>query len=57
MVPELPGPATATLRLDAGLFARLAGGRVDAEERLPEVERSGDTELAARIARNLAFTI
>ncbi|MBB3053468.1 uncharacterized protein (TIGR03083 family) [Prauserella isguenensis] len=57
VVPELPGPATATLRLDAGLFARLAGGRVDPEERLPEVDRSGDTELGARIVRNLAFTI
>ncbi|MCP2255338.1 TIGR03083 family protein [Prauserella aidingensis] len=57
VVPALSGPATTTLRLDAGLFARLAGGRVDPEERLPEVERSGDTELGDRIVRNLAFTI
>ncbi|GAA1219085.1 maleylpyruvate isomerase family mycothiol-dependent enzyme [Prauserella alba] len=57
VVPELPGPATATLRLDAGLFARLAGGRVAAEDRLSDVEYSGDTELGERIVRNLAFTI
>ncbi|MCR3722303.1 MULTISPECIES: maleylpyruvate isomerase family mycothiol-dependent enzyme [Prauserella salsuginis group] len=57
VVPELPGPATATLRLEAGLFARLAGGRVAAEDRLSDVEYSGDTELGRRIVRNLAFTI
>ncbi|GAA1247563.1 maleylpyruvate isomerase family mycothiol-dependent enzyme [Prauserella halophila] len=57
VVPELPGPATTTLRLNSGLFARLAGGRVAAADRLSDVEYSGDTELGRRIAGNLAFTI
>lgn len=57
VVPQLAGPATATLRLSSGLFARLAGGRVAAEDRLSDVEYSGDTELGTRIVRNLAFTI
>ncbi|WP_199433705.1 maleylpyruvate isomerase family mycothiol-dependent enzyme [Qaidamihabitans albus] len=57
VVPELPGPATATLRLGSGLFARLAGGRVAAEEGLPDVEIDGDTALGERIVRRLAFTI
>ncbi|EHR50238.1 hypothetical protein SacmaDRAFT_1980 [Saccharomonospora marina XMU15] len=57
VVPQLSGPATVTLRLSSGLFARLAGGRVPAAERLSEVEMAGDTELGDRVVRNLAFTI
>ncbi|PRX46992.1 uncharacterized protein (TIGR03083 family) [Prauserella shujinwangii] len=57
VVPELPGPATVTLRLSSGLFARLAGGRVAAEEGLPDVEIDGDTALGERVVRHLAFTI
>lgn len=57
VVPALSGPATATLRLDSGLFARLAAGRVDAEQRMSDVELSGDVELGERVVRNLAFTI
>ncbi|PXY27713.1 maleylpyruvate isomerase family mycothiol-dependent enzyme [Prauserella muralis] len=57
VVPELPGPATATLRLSSGLFARLAGGRVTAEESLSAVDIQGDTALGERIVRHLAFTI
>lgn len=57
VVPELPGPATATVRLDSRLFVRLAGGRVDAERGIGEVAIEGDTDLGERVVRNLAFTI
>ncbi|WP_019933017.1 maleylpyruvate isomerase family mycothiol-dependent enzyme [Nocardia sp. BMG111209] len=53
----LDRPADAVIRLDAGLFARLCGGRVDAEGELARIALSGDRDLALRIVRNLAFTI
>jgi uncharacterized protein (TIGR03083 family) len=57
VVPSLDRPATATVRMPAGLFIRLAGGRVDPADHLAEVELEGDTDLARRIATSLAFTI
>jgi uncharacterized protein (TIGR03083 family) len=57
VVPELPGPATATLRLGSGLFARLIGGRVAPEEHIDEIDLLGDLELGRRVAGNLAYTI
>ncbi|MDV6012416.1 maleylpyruvate isomerase family mycothiol-dependent enzyme [Haloechinothrix sp. LS1_15] len=57
LIDELPGQAHATIRLGSGLFARLAGGRVQPDDHLADVEILGDTELGERVVRNLAFTI
>ncbi len=57
VVDELPGPATATVRLTSTLFARLAGGRVPVADRLPEVTVEGDADLGRRVAQALPFTI
>ena len=57
VVDELPGPPTAVVRLPAGVFARLGGGRVDPATVGHEVELEGDTELGERIVANLAYTI
>lgn len=57
VVAELPGPATTTVRLGSGLFARLAGGRVSPDDHLAEVDIQGDADLGRQLVRNLAFTI
>lgn len=57
VVPELPTPATATVRMTSNLFARLTGGRVSPADHLPKIELTGDVALGERVARNLAFTI
>jgi uncharacterized protein (TIGR03083 family) len=57
VVDELPGHATATLRLSSTLFSRLAGGRVPVADRLAEITFDGDAELGARVAHALPFTI
>jgi len=57
VVEDLPGPATATVRLSSSLFARLAGGRVPVEDRIAEVELSGEVDLARRVVHALPFTI
>ncbi|MQY30005.1 maleylpyruvate isomerase family mycothiol-dependent enzyme [Nocardia aurantia] len=54
---SLDRPADAVIRLDTRLFARLCGGRVDAEPELDRIDVSGNHDLALRIVRNLAFTI
>ena len=54
VVEELAGPPTATLRLSSGLFLRLCGGR---PHEPGGVDLDGDTDLARRVADNLAFTI
>lgn len=51
------GTPTTTIRLDSGLFARLRGGRITVDEHLGEIAIDGDTDLGARLVRNLAFTI
>lgn len=56
-VPSLSEPATTTIAMDSGLFVRLAGGRVRAEDRIDEISLGGDTEVGRRIVDNLAFTI
>ncbi len=56
-VPALSEPATTTIAMDSGLFVRLAGGRVRAEDRIDEITLGGDTEVGRRIVDNLAFTI
>ncbi|SFQ33176.1 TIGR03083 family protein [Amycolatopsis arida] len=57
VVPELPAPATTTLRLPAVLFARLAGGRVRSDTHRDEIAVTGDTALAERVLANLAYTL
>lgn len=57
VVDSLDGPATASVSLPSTLFLRLAGGRVDPEAELANVELGGDPELAHRLATRLAFTI
>ena len=57
VVDALSGPPTAVVRLPAGVFARLGGGRVDPAAARHEVELEGDTELGERIVANLAYTI
>jgi uncharacterized protein (TIGR03083 family) len=57
VVDELSGPPTAVVRLPAGVFARLGGGRIDPGTARQEVGLEGDTELGERIAANLAYTI
>jgi len=56
-VEALPGPPSAQIALPSSLFLMLAGGRVPPERELHQVELSGNTELARRLATNLAFTI
>lgn len=55
VVESLDGPATTTLRMDSGVFTRLAGGRTTVAEHRDDVEISGDRELGQRLVDNLAF--
>jgi uncharacterized protein (TIGR03083 family) len=48
---------TATIRLDALQFTRLAGGRPMCPTRAQDVELGGDQDLAARIVERLNFVI
>lgn len=57
VVPELDGPATATLTMPVVSFGRIAGGRGDADAHRRRVVLGGDTELAAMVLANLAYTI
>ena len=56
-VERLDGPATVTLRMPSGTFARLCGGRVTPAEVADRVEVVGDTELGRQILDRLAFVI
>jgi uncharacterized protein (TIGR03083 family) len=57
-VERLTGEPTTGIRLDAMLFLRLTGGRLEAGDRLGgEISYDGDPDLAAQLARNLAYTI
>jgi uncharacterized protein (TIGR03083 family) len=55
LVDSLPGPATATLRMSVGTFARLGGGRIDPG--VATVHLDGDEALGRQIVDNLAYTI
>jgi uncharacterized protein (TIGR03083 family) len=57
VVDAIEGAPTASLRLSSSLFMRLAGGRVDPQAALAEVELEGNIDLARQLATNLAFTI
>ena len=48
---------TATVRVDALQFTRLAGGRPMCPARPQDVELGGDTDVAARIVERLNFVI
>ncbi len=56
LVPELPGPATASLRLSSTLCTRLVGGRVEPDDHLADIRIDGDTELGTHLVRNLTST-
>ncbi|MGI8663861.1 MAG: maleylpyruvate isomerase family mycothiol-dependent enzyme [Acidimicrobiales bacterium] len=57
VVPQLPGPATAVVRMPVLTFTRLAGGRTDPTTSIDDVQLSGDTTLAQTVLDNLAFTV
>ncbi|MET8872026.1 maleylpyruvate isomerase family mycothiol-dependent enzyme [Nocardia sp. NPDC004604] len=57
IVEALDAPATVVVGMDSGLFARLRGGRAEADAHAGEFTVSGDQELGNRLIRNLAFTI
>ena len=57
IVAALDRPADTVVSVGSGLFARLCGGRTDAEPHRAEIEIDGDRELGTRIADHLAFTI
>ncbi len=56
-VEHLPAPATATVTLGSGLFARLACGRVDPAAVVGDVRLTGDAELGQRLLTSLPYTI
>ena len=49
--------ASSTVRMDAVLFTRLAGGRTTAAEHEGAIELDGDGQVARQIAHNLKYTI
>jgi uncharacterized protein (TIGR03083 family) len=55
--PACGGEPTATIRLDALQFTRLAGGRPMCPARAGDVELGGDKDLAGRIVERLNFVI
>jgi uncharacterized protein (TIGR03083 family) len=57
IVDELSGPATVTLTMPVGVFARLGGGRADPTLLLDQVTIDGDVEVGERIVTNMAYTI
>jgi ubiquinone biosynthesis protein UbiJ len=57
VVDELPGPATVTLTMPAGVFARLAAGRGDPEALGRQVTIDGDSDLGRQIVTNMRYTM
>jgi uncharacterized protein (TIGR03083 family) len=57
LADELPGPATATIRLPLGTFTRLCGGRVRPEQVSDQVTVRGDESLGRQVVGALAYTI
>ena len=55
LVEAFDGPATTTIRMPSGLFARLAGGRTEVDAHRDAIEIDGDAEVGTRIVDNLAF--
>ncbi|TCP48448.1 uncharacterized protein (TIGR03083 family) [Tamaricihabitans halophyticus] len=57
VVDQLPGQPSTTLELPAGLFIRLAAGRLDPAKHLDEVRISGDETLGKRIVGYLSYVL
>jgi uncharacterized protein (TIGR03083 family) len=57
VVDRLESPADVTIRLQSGLFVRVAGGRVDPEVALTHTDLTGDRDLGTRVMTALPFTI
>lgn len=57
VVDALSDPPTTTIALPSTLFARLAGGRDQADTHREQINVSGDTALGEQIVHNLSFTI
>jgi len=57
VVTSLPGSATASVAMGSSLFLRLAGGRMDPDAALAQIDLSGDLALARQVATHLAYTI
>ena len=57
VVDSLPGPASVTLTLPVGVFTRLAGGRITADEARLRIVVDGDGELGSRVIENTPFTM
>ncbi len=57
VVGELGGEPRVSLELPSPLFMRLAGGRIDGEAVLDQIELGGDQDLARQLATHLAFTL
>jgi uncharacterized protein (TIGR03083 family) len=57
LVDRLDGEPTVTLTMPAGVFTRLAAGRVGVESVRERIDVDGDLEVGERILANLAYTI
>ncbi|MBV9515155.1 MAG: maleylpyruvate isomerase family mycothiol-dependent enzyme [Mycobacteriaceae bacterium] len=57
VVDEFDGDPTTTIRLDAVLFTRLAGGRTSAAENPAAIEILGDVDLGKQVLERLTFVI
>ena len=57
VVDTLPGPATVTLTMPAGVFARLAAGRGEPDELQRQVTIAGDADLGRQILANMRYTM
>jgi uncharacterized protein (TIGR03083 family) len=57
VVDEFDRDPTTTIRLDAVLFARLAGGRTTAAENVTAIELGGDVDLGRQVTDRLKFVM
>ena len=57
VVDEFDGDPTTTIRLDAVLFARLAGGRTTAAENMTAIGLDGDVDLGRQVTDRLTFVM
>jgi uncharacterized protein (TIGR03083 family) len=55
VVDEFDDDPTTTIRLDAVLFTRVAGGRTTAAENMKAIEINGDVDLGRQIVERLRF--
>ncbi|KAA0022435.1 maleylpyruvate isomerase family mycothiol-dependent enzyme [Antrihabitans cavernicola] len=55
LVDSFDGLATTTIRMDSGVFTRLAGGRTSVDAHKDDIEIEGDRAVGQRIVDNLAF--